>query len=215
MNLAPAKRLAARAIRGHHPRAAGLRSLFTPAAGMMKLETRAGSPVRRLLQHALNPRTAPHRLSRMRLHHPRAQPAPAGAPAARSPAATRAATRRRPRRICRELRRRRQLRATTPRRSTIRAVDAVVVAVPPRFHLDLTLAGARRRQARAGREAGVPAHGRLPRRCSTRATAPARVVLVGENDHYKPLAVTLRAAARRRRRSARWCSRTSRRSPSG
>src|SRR6185436_746705 len=44
-------------------------------------------------------------------------------------------------------------------------VDAVVIAVPPRYHLTLTLAA----RDRAG-----------------------RVVLVGENDHYKPLAVQLR-----------------------
>ena len=72
------------------------------------------------------------------------------------------------------------------------AVDAVVVAVPPRFHLDLTLAGARRGQARARREAGVSDRWWITSRCGRRGTAPARVVLVGENDHYKPLAVTLR-----------------------
>ena len=72
-------------------------------------------------------------------------------------------------------------------------------------------AGARGRQARAGREAGVPADGGLRDGRSRRATAAGRVVLVGENDHYKPLAVTPAAAAGRRRRSARWCSRTSRR----
>jgi predicted dehydrogenase len=70
-------------------------------------------------------------------------------------------------------------------------IDAVVVALPPRWHVDWTLAaidagkhvlvekpaflsGAEYETARAARDtAGV-------------------AVLVGENDHYKPLAVTLR-----------------------
>ena len=71
------------------------------------------------------------------------------------------------------------------------AVDAVVVAVPPRFHLDLTL-----RALEAGKHVLVekPAFLRLEdyetvRRARDRA---GRIVLVGENDHYKPLAVTLR-----------------------
>jgi UDP-N-acetylglucosamine 3-dehydrogenase len=70
-------------------------------------------------------------------------------------------------------------------------VDAVVVAVPPRFHLDLTL-----RALAAGKHVLVekPAFLRLAdyetvRQARDRA---ARIVLVGENDHYKPLAVTLR-----------------------
>ena len=71
-------------------------------------------------------------------------------------------------------------------------VDAVVVAVPPRFHLDLTL-----RALEAGKHVLVekPAFPTLAdyeavRQARDRA---GRVVLVGENDHYKPLAVTLRA----------------------
>ena len=59
-------------------------------------------------------------------------------------------------------------------------------AVPPRSHA----AGAGRREARARREARVPADGRL--RDGVERTRAGRVVLVGENDHYKPLAVTLR-----------------------
>jgi predicted dehydrogenase len=70
-------------------------------------------------------------------------------------------------------------------------VDAVVVAVPPRFHLDLT-----RRALAAGKHVLVekPAFLRLAdyEQISADAARAGRVVLVGENDHYKPLAVTLR-----------------------
>ena len=70
-------------------------------------------------------------------------------------------------------------------------VDAVVIAVPPRFHLDLAL-----RALRAGKHVLVekPAFLRLADYravCEARDQA-GRVVLVGENDHYKPLAVRLR-----------------------
>ena len=71
------------------------------------------------------------------------------------------------------------------------SVDAVVVAVPPKFHLDLTL-----QALAAGKHVLVekPAFPSLKdfetvREARDRA---GRVVLVGENDHYKPLAVTLR-----------------------
>lgn len=70
-------------------------------------------------------------------------------------------------------------------------IDAVVIAVPPSFHLDLTL-----RSLAAGKHVLVekPA---FPRVDDYRAAVDARnragrVVLVGENDHYKPLAVVLR-----------------------
>jgi predicted dehydrogenase len=70
-------------------------------------------------------------------------------------------------------------------------VDAVVIAVPPRFHLDLALAA-----LDAGKHVLVekPA---FPRMTDYRTVLDARnrarrVVLVGENDHYKPLARTLR-----------------------
>jgi predicted dehydrogenase len=70
-------------------------------------------------------------------------------------------------------------------------VDAVVVAVPPRFHLDLVLSA-----LEAGKHVLVekPA---FPRMADYRTVVDARdragrVVLVGENDHYKPLASTLR-----------------------
>ena len=70
-------------------------------------------------------------------------------------------------------------------------VDAVVVAVPPRFHLDLTL-----QALAAGKHVLVekPAFLRMADYeavCAARDRAD-RVVLVGENDHYKPLAVVLR-----------------------
>ncbi len=70
-------------------------------------------------------------------------------------------------------------------------VDAVVVAVPPRFHLDLTL-----RAIEAGKHVLVekPAFLRVQDYEAVMAarTRAGRVVLVGENDHYKPLAVRLR-----------------------
>ena len=69
--------------------------------------------------------------------------------------------------------------------------DAVVVAVPPRFHLDLTL-----QALAAGKHVLVekPAFLRLEDYETVLAARDraGRVVLVGENDHYKPLAVLLR-----------------------
>ena len=70
-------------------------------------------------------------------------------------------------------------------------VDAVVVAVPPRFHCELTL-----QALAAGKHVLVekPAFCRLTeyRAAIEARTRAGRVVLVGENDHYKPLAVCLR-----------------------
>jgi predicted dehydrogenase len=70
-------------------------------------------------------------------------------------------------------------------------IDAVVVAVPPRFHLELTL-----RALEAGKHVLVekPAFPRIDDYHAVQKARDAaqRVVLVGENDHYKPLAVTLR-----------------------
>ena len=188
------------------PRAAGLRSLFTRPAGMMKLEMRAGSPVRGLLQHAVNPRTAAHRLSRVRLHH--ARPQPARAPS-RGP-------------DCLQLRQPRQcegrgVSAGVPRRRQLprlrrgdrrsggrRGRRRRAAAVSPRSDAR----GARRRQARAGREAGVPARWRTTRRCWRRATAPgawcwsARTITT---SRWRSRCGGCSPTAR----SARWCSRTS------
>ena len=70
-------------------------------------------------------------------------------------------------------------------------VDAVVVAVPPRFHLDLTL-----RALHAGKHVVVEKPAFLTMEDYERVVVARdranRVVLVGENDHYKPLAVCLR-----------------------
>jgi predicted dehydrogenase len=70
-------------------------------------------------------------------------------------------------------------------------VDAVVIAVPPRFHLDLAL-----RALAAGKHVLVekPAFLNLDDYHTVLKARQQsdRVVLVGENDHYKPLAVTLR-----------------------
>ena len=70
-------------------------------------------------------------------------------------------------------------------------IDAVVVAVPPRFHLDLAI-----RALQAGKHVLVekPAFLTMEDYVAVRAArdAATRVVLVGENDHYKPLAVCLR-----------------------
>jgi UDP-N-acetylglucosamine 3-dehydrogenase len=71
------------------------------------------------------------------------------------------------------------------------AIDAVVVAVPPKFHLELTL-----RALAAGKHVLVEKPAFLTmqdyRTVLEARDRARRVVLVGENDHYKPLAVTLR-----------------------
>jgi predicted dehydrogenase len=71
------------------------------------------------------------------------------------------------------------------------SVDAVTVAVPPRYHRELTVAA-----LRAGKHVLVekPAfpHRRDYEAVRHERDEAGRVVCVGENDHYKPLAVTLR-----------------------
>jgi predicted dehydrogenase len=70
-------------------------------------------------------------------------------------------------------------------------VDGVVVAVPPRLHRDLAL-----RALAAGKHVLVekPAFPSMEDYTAVRDARDraGRVVLVGENDHYKPLAVRLR-----------------------
>jgi predicted dehydrogenase len=70
-------------------------------------------------------------------------------------------------------------------------VDAVLVAVPPRYHLDLTL-----RALSAGKHVLVekpafPCTGDFEVAMAARDRAK-RIVIVGENDHYKPQAIKLR-----------------------
>lgn len=71
-------------------------------------------------------------------------------------------------------------------------VDAVVIAVPPRFHRELAL-----RAIANGKHVLVekPAFPALDdyRAVQDARDRTGRTVLVGENDHYKPLAVTLRS----------------------
>ena len=71
------------------------------------------------------------------------------------------------------------------------AVDAVVIAIPPKFHLDLAL-----QALSAGKHVLVekPAFLTLAdyQTVVDARDRAKRVVLVGENDHYKPLAVCLR-----------------------
>jgi len=70
-------------------------------------------------------------------------------------------------------------------------IDAVVVAVPPTFHLNLTL------QALAAGKHVLVEKPAFPAMADYEVVKEARdragrVVLIGENDHYKPLAITLR-----------------------
>src|SRR4029078_628642 len=71
------------------------------------------------------------------------------------------------------------------------AIDADVIAVPPRLHLDLTL-----QALESGKHVLVekPAFITIEdyRTVVEARDRGGRCVLVGENDHYKPLAVTLR-----------------------
>ena len=70
-------------------------------------------------------------------------------------------------------------------------IDAVVVAVPPRYHLELTL-----QALEMGKHVLVekPAFPNLDdyQTVIDARVRTGRVVLVGENDHYKPLCVELR-----------------------
>jgi UDP-N-acetylglucosamine 3-dehydrogenase len=70
-------------------------------------------------------------------------------------------------------------------------VDAVVVAVPPRFHLDLTLQALAAGKHVVVEKPAFPSLAEYLQVMEARDRA-GRVVLVGENDHYKPLALVLR-----------------------
>ncbi len=74
-------------------------------------------------------------------------------------------------------------------------VDAVVIAVPPRFHLELSL-----RALESGKHVLVekPAYLTLAdyEKVIESRNRAKRTVLVAENDHYKPLAVCLRQLLR-------------------
>jgi predicted dehydrogenase len=72
------------------------------------------------------------------------------------------------------------------------SVDAVVVAVPPAFHLDLALRALERGKHVLVEKPAFPRTDDYAAAITARDRA-GRVVLVGENDHYKPLAVRLRA----------------------
>ncbi len=70
-------------------------------------------------------------------------------------------------------------------------IDAVVIAVPPKFHLNLTLQALSAGKHVLVEKPAFPATGdyQVVREARDKAK---RVVLVGENDHYKPLAIRLR-----------------------
>ena len=70
-------------------------------------------------------------------------------------------------------------------------VDAVVIAVPPKFHLNLALQALAAGKHVLVEKPAFPAMGDYEAVREARDRA-RRVVLVGENDHYKPLAITLR-----------------------
>ena len=70
-------------------------------------------------------------------------------------------------------------------------VDAVVVAVPPRWHLPLTLQALAAGKHVLVEKPAFLATAEYEQACAARDRA-GRVVLVGENDHYKPLARCLR-----------------------
>jgi len=71
-------------------------------------------------------------------------------------------------------------------------IDAIVIAVPPRYHLALTLAALAARKHVLVEKPAYLHIGHYEDVLAARDRAGC-VVLVGENDHYKPLAVRLRA----------------------
>ena len=75
------------------------------------------------------------------------------------------------------------------------AVDAVVIAVPPRFHLELALEALAAGKHVLVEKPAFPTIGDFQTVQAARDQAD-RVVLVGENDHYKPLVTCLRRLLR-------------------
>jgi len=75
------------------------------------------------------------------------------------------------------------------------SVEAVVIAVPPRFHLDLTLQALAAGKHVLVEKPAYPTTADYETVLATRRQT-GRVVLVGENDHYKPLAGCLRRLLR-------------------
>ncbi len=71
------------------------------------------------------------------------------------------------------------------------SVDAVVVAVPPHLHLELTLQALGAGKHVLVEKPAFPSLSDYDAVLTARGSA-RKVVLVGENDHYKPLAVCLR-----------------------
>ena len=71
------------------------------------------------------------------------------------------------------------------------SVDAVVVAVPPKWHLELTIQALAAGKHVLVEKPAFPVPGDYATVAAARDRA-GRVVMVGENDHYKPLAVYLR-----------------------
>jgi predicted dehydrogenase len=74
-------------------------------------------------------------------------------------------------------------------------VNVVVIAVPPRFHRDLALQALHAGKHVLVEKPAFPAMADYDAVVQARDRA-RRVVLVGENDHYKPLAVRLRRLIR-------------------
>jgi predicted dehydrogenase len=71
-------------------------------------------------------------------------------------------------------------------------IHAVVIAVPPRYHRDLALQALERGKHVLVEKPAFPSLDDFHQVMEARDTAE-RVVIVGENDHYKPLAVRLRS----------------------
>ncbi len=76
------------------------------------------------------------------------------------------------------------------------AVNAVVIAVPPAFHLELSVRALERGKHVLVEKPAFPRTEDFSTAIAARDRA-GRVVLVGENDHYKPLVAVLRSLVAR------------------